>query len=163
MNPGNDYLHARWEARYHVQVEIEQVGRLDTGRPMPWLYWARINSVVKRIFRGDGLLKLDDKISFKVSVLAEGAQPADGGGKIINERSLSSCRFMEVFLHDEPPNCDAKEDNYFQIDALTDSPVVLPPAERPKTIAERQAEINEEIKELKNVRHLIPSPSNWND
>jgi hypothetical protein len=119
------YTEARLRARYHVQVEYERIKIPATPA------YVDLCARVRRIFRNDGSLNLDDVIKFQVPVYPESNKLLiPPGGDFWSDGDVLNCgRYMEAFLNGTPPVCSLAASQRELIDALTDSPVMDIPTE----------------------------------
>ena len=115
MRAGIADAEARLRARYHVQVEIEarsQAGFLD--RP-------RVETTVRRIFRGDDQLAEGSAVNFLVNVFEDG-DTCFGRRPFVTQSEFDRARYLEVFLNETPPSCIVPHDQHSVIEALSEKP-----------------------------------------
>jgi hypothetical protein len=127
MHP-ETYLRARRWARFHVQVELEEVPEND-----PSFSDVPVNARVVRVFRHKWRwwhwpwrwrLKVGDRVSYLVSVVSEGDPIRPGGVFWTPYGALKNAKFMEVFLNGAPPRCSVAAWQGQIIDHATDEPVM---------------------------------------
>jgi hypothetical protein len=97
-------LRARRDARFHVQVGLEQVPiNVLTPAEVP------VEGRVIRIFRGDGRLALGDRVTFTVPVCREGDE-APPGSAYLRYDDLVRATHMEAYLNGQPRHCEVPLD-----------------------------------------------------
>jgi hypothetical protein len=117
MLPSDFYLVARHEARFHVQVQLDEVagvGQTPCRTP--------VEATVVRVFRDSGELNPGDKITFGVNVTRPGDRIPASGIIWTSIEKLQYARFLEVFLNGDPPKCELALSQFEYIDDPTDKP-----------------------------------------
>ena len=118
---------ARRRARFHAQLEIEEVS--EKGPGPGWAGIALVRGRVRQIFRGQESLRLGDSAHFEVWVYSVGDKGLPRGNEIGVERdSVAAHKHVEVFLNGDPPACRLVGTGFKAIDAPSRRPHLFMPS-----------------------------------
>jgi hypothetical protein len=120
MLPPHEYEKARRNARFHLQVVIEEVPS-HVKTPCEQLL---ITGKVVRIFRGRHNLRQGDFVKFNIAVQGEPYVAMCSGIFWLNYSNLLQAKYMEVYLNGNPPNCSVALWQYALLDISTDQPTM---------------------------------------
>jgi len=140
---------AHYSAKYHLQVELSQRYRAkDAESDKGGTGTLNVRCTIKRIFRGEQELELEDEIALTVGICDH---PHGVEGGLILAGIFDKCRYMEVFLNGSPPDFENARWGLNMISELTSEPTVSVDIDRAIVVeTEREAmrQNSEEAKKL---------------
>jgi len=125
MAPGA-YIEARKNSRYHLQIEL-LTESFPTASSIEEYGMFPIKGVVRRVFRSDGTIGIDDQVEFPICISEKGKEvPLVTDVQIVSLDHLESIRYLELFLSGQPPVCKVagNEEEWYPIRELSDTPFV---------------------------------------
>jgi hypothetical protein len=106
---------ARRRAPLHVQIELAPFPP-NLRTPLK----VEIKGQVVRVFRGEGLIKLGDSVSFDLWVCVEGDEPT--GPAYVYYKNLITASHVEAYLSGTPPKCVLEVYEFTLLDGPTLEP-----------------------------------------
>lgn len=99
-------VRARREALFHAQIEVASFP-VDISTPCE----VRVEGRVVSVFRGDGRLRVGDRVTFAVRVFREDDEITPGPAYLPYEE-LVRATHIEAYLNGNPPLCEIPLDEY---------------------------------------------------
>jgi hypothetical protein len=106
----------RTTAPFHVQFQLEKEEHVKIPSAI------FMGGQVVRVFRSDGRLGLGDRVRFKIWLCQPGDEPT--GPAFIYHSAFTRARYIEAYLHGQPPDCDLAAYELEVLSAPTDEPTM---------------------------------------
>jgi hypothetical protein len=140
---------AKHNAQFHLQVKLNHDSSAEEADFGPRGHGEfTVKAAIKRIFRSDQRLSLEDEISFSVYI----SEDILIGPASIRPRDFDTARYMEVFLNGGPPDCKlAGLECFYLIEKLT-----IEPTQTINTELTRKAELMRESPPIRTLTEGKP-------
>lgn len=100
-----DVAQVRRQAPLHVQIELSKAPWPEfNGTKRPGSPEVRIGGAIVRVFRDASLVSVGDRVWFPIWICQRGDEPT--GPAYLYEEDLRRKRYIEAYLHGDPPACE---------------------------------------------------------
>jgi len=107
----------RMRAPFHVQFHLEK-----KEEPLRIPSDIFLGGQVVRVFRSDGRLESGDRVRFKIWLCQPGDEQT--GPAFIHHDAYTRARYVEAYLHGQPPDCELAGYEFEVLSAPTDEPTM---------------------------------------